>query len=463
MISPNLINKILQTALDSGGDFAEVFVEDKYNTNITVNNETIDNGIVAKDYGIGIRVFSKNNYVYTYSSNDSEENLLKITKEVCKAFNNMEINNTSNSFTELSQMEKSIVEAQKHFSKTLYKQKLDVINQVISSGKAYDDSVKRMIVRYLDQEQHIIIANTEGIYKEDIRFKTRMIASAFAEKNGELQSGYIGPGAAKGFEFYDEIDLNYYGREAARSACVMAGAKYCPAGQMAVVVDNGFGGLMFHEACGHSLEASSVAKGNSEFSGKLGQKVASDILTLVDDGSIDKAWGSLNIDDEGTKTQKNILIENGILKGYMIDKLNSRIMNMAPTGSGRRESYKYAPTSRMTNTYIEAGKHSRDEIITNTGKGLFVKSINAGSVNPLTGEFNFSVSEAYLIENGKLTDPVKGATLIGTGGSILKLVDMVGDNLSIGQGYCYAASGALFIGAGQPTVRISNMTVGGRK
>ena len=441
----------------NGGDFAEVFVEDKYNTNIIVNNDVIDNGIVAKDYGIGIRVFSKNNYVYTYSSNDSEDNLLKMTKEACRALNKT----NSNIFSPISELTKNVVDVKKYFSKTNYKQKLDVINQTISAGKAYDSSVKRMVVKYLDQEQHVIIANTEGVYKEDNRFKTRMVISAYAEKDGDLQSGYIGPGAAKGFEFYDEIDLDYYGKEAARSACAMAGAKYCPAGQMAVVVDNGFGGLMFHEACGHSLEASSVAKGNSEFSGKLGQKVASDILTLIDDGSIDNAWGSLYIDDEGTKTKKNILIENGILKGYMIDKLNSRIMNMAPTGSGRRESYKYAPTSRMSNTYIEAGKHSKDEIIANTEKGLFVKSINAGSVNPLTGEFNFSVSEAYLIENGKLKEPVKGATLIGTGGNILKLVDMVGDNLSIGQGYCYAGSGALFIGAGQPTVRISNMTVGG--
>lgn len=459
MIGADLINKILQTALENGGDFAEVFVEDKYNTNITVNNDVVDNGIVAKDYGIGIRVFSKNNYVYTYSSNDSEENLIKITKEACKAFEK----SSPISLNKVSELTRSSIAIEKYFSKTNYKRKLDIINQTINAGKSYDDAIKRMSVRYLDQEQHVIIANTEGVYKEDNRYKTRMIISAYAEKNGNLQSGYIGPGAAKGIEFYDEIDLDYYGREAARSACAMVGARYCPAGQMAVVVDNGFGGLMFHEACGHSLEASSVAKGNSEFSGKLGQKVASDILTLVDDGSIDKAWGSLYFDDEGTKTQRNVLIENGILKGYMIDKLNSRIMNMAPTGSGRRESYKYSPTSRMSNTYIEAGKHSKDEIIANTEKGLFVKSINAGSVNPLTGEFNFSVMEAYLIENGKLAEPVKGATLIGTGGSILKLVDMVGDNLSIGQGYCYAGSGALFIGAGQPTVRISNMTVGGRK
>lgn len=459
MIGQNLINKILQAALMYGGDFAEVFVEDKYNTNIIVNNDVVDNGIVAKDYGIGIRVFSKNNYIYTYSSNDSEDNLLKMTKEACKTLNKT----NANSFSPITELTKSGVDAQRYFSKINYKHKLDVIKKTISAGKAYDNSIKRMAVRYLDQQQNVIIANTEGVYKEDNRFKTRMIITAFAEKNGDLQSGYIGPGAAKGFEFYDEIDLDYYGREAARSACAMAGAKYCPAGQMSVVVDNGFGGLMFHEACGHSLEASSVAKGNSEFSGKLGQKVASDILTLIDDGSIEMAWGSQYFDDEGTKTKKNVLIENGILKSYMIDKLNSRIMNMAPTGSGRRESYKFAPTSRMSNTYIEAGKHSRDEIISSTEKGLFVKSINAGSVNPLTGEFNFSVSEAYLIENGKLTEPVKGATLIGTGGNILKLVDMVGDNLSIGQGYCYAASGALFIGAGQPTVRISNMTVGGMR
>lgn len=459
MIGPNLINKILQIALINGGDFAEVFVEDKYNTNIIVNNDVIDNGIVAKDYGIGIRVFSKNNYVYTYSSNDSEDNLLKMTKEACKAFNKTNVN----TFSPIAELTKSAINVQKYFSKTNYKQKIDAINQTISAGKTYDSAVKRMVVKYLDQEQHVIIANTEGLYKEDNRFKTRMIITAYAEKDEDLQSGYIGPGAAKGFEFYDEIDLDYYGREAARSACAMAGAKYCPAGQMAVIVDNGFGGLMFHEACGHSLEASSVAKGNSEFSGRLGQKVASDILTLIDDGSIDKAWGSQYIDDEGTKTKRNILIENGILKGYMVDKLNSRIMSMAPTGSGRRESYKYAPTSRMSNTYIEAGKHTRDEIIANTEKGLFVKSINAGSVNPLTGEFNFSVSEAYIIENGKMKEPVKGATLIGTGGNILKLVDMVGDNLSIGQGYCYAGSGALFIGAGQPTVRISNMTVGGMR
>ena len=320
-----------------------------------------------------------------------------------------------------------------------------------------------MTVNYLDQEQNVLIANTEGVFVEDRRVRTRMLIIATAEHNGQMETGYIGPGALMGTEFYEQINIEDYAREAARNAKVMASADYCPSGNMPVVVDNGFGGLMFHEACGHSLEASSVSKGISVFSDKIGEKIASDVVTLVDDGSISNSWGSLGIDDEGMTTQKNILIENGILKGYMIDKLNGRRMNMASTGSARRQSYRFAPTSRMTNTYIDSGTSSKEDIISNTENGLFAKYISAGSVNPATGDFNFSLSEAYLIENGKITKPVKGATLIGNGSKMLKDVDMVGNNLEIGQGYCYAESGALFIGAGQPTIRVKTMTVGGRE
>ena len=459
MISREIINKILETAIDCGGDFAEVFIEDKYNTTIVKENDKVENGTVARDYGVGIRVMKGTNSVYTYSSNDTEENLIKITKEVCSL-----LKKEGNIICKpVSELENSLLCAEKYFSKISYSQKINLINQVIAAGKNYDTKVKRMWVRYLDQEQNVIIANSEGLYREDNRNKTRMLITAYAEKDGDMQSGYIGPGAAKGFEFYDEIDVDAYGREAARSACAMAGADYCRAGQMSVVVDNGFGGLMFHEACGHSLEASCVAKGNSEFSGKLGEKVASDVVTLIDDGSIPNTWGGLRIDDEGNDTRKNVLIENGVLKGYMIDRLSGRIMGMEANGSGRRESYRFAPTSRMSNTYIAPGNSTKEDIIAQTEQGLFVKSISAGSVTPLTGDFNFAVAEAYEIVNGKLGKPVKGATLIGKGGEVLKKVDRVADNLRIDQGYCYAKSGALFIGAGQPTVRISNMTVGGIK
>ena len=232
---------------------------------------------------------------------------------------------------------------------------------------------------------------------------------------------------------------------------------------MPVIIDNGFGGVIFHEACGHGLEATSVAKGNSVFAGKIGQMIASPVVSAVDDGTIPNEWGTINIDDEGTPSRRNLLIENGILKGYMIDKLNGRRMGMASTGSGRRESYKYAPTSRMTNTFILNGKSSLDEMISSVEKGIYAKYMGGGSVNPATGNFNFAVMEGYLIENGKITSPVRGATLIGSGSEILKKIEMVGNNLAYGQGMCGSVSGSICTIVGQPAVKVSEITVGGRK
>jgi len=242
----------------------------------------------------------------------------------------------------------------------------------------------------------------------------------------------------------------------------MLHADPCPAGKMPVAIDNGFGGVIFHEACGHSLEATSVAKGNSVFAGKLGQKIASDKVTAIDDGTMPNLWGSLNIDDEGMPTRRKVLIEKGILKGYMIDKLNSRRMNMEPTGSSRRESYKYAPTSRMTNTFIAAGEYSNEAIIGSISNGLYAKKMGGGSVNPVTGEFNFAVMEGYLIKNGKIDKPVRGATLIGKGHEVLMNIDMVGRDMQQAQGMCGSVSGSVPTNVGQPMIRVSEITVGGR-
>lgn len=389
----------------------------------------------------------------------SKENLIAITKRITKTLKKRQEDISIN-------FDKNIVPNFHKYeilpSKVDFAKKIELTKRAYNAGKAYDECISQMTVNYLDKEQNVLIANTDGVFVEDKRVKTRMLIVAAAEHNGQIETGYIGPGALMGTEFYGLINIEDYAREAARNAKTMAFADYCPSGNMPVVVDSGFGGLVFHEACGHSLEASSVAKGLSVFSDRIGEKIASDFVTLIDDGSIPNAWGSLGVDDEGTKTKKNTLIEKGILKGYMIDRLNARRMNMEPTGSARRESYRFAPTSRMTNTYIDSGVSTKEEIISNTENGLFAKNISAGSVNPATGDFNFSLSEAYLIENGKITKPVKGATLIGNGNQMLKDVDMVGDNMSIGQGYCYAGSGALFIGAGQPTLRVKTMTVGGR-
>lgn len=265
-----------------------------------------------------------------------------------------------------------------------------------------------------------------------------------------------------GIEMFDTISPEKCGLDASQMAITMLNAKPCPSGKMTVAIENGFGGVIFHEACGHALEASSVSKNLSVFSNKLGEKIASSKVTAIDDGTIKNAWGSINIDDEGNPSEKKVLIENGILKSYMIDYLNGKRMGVKANGSSRRESYKFAPTSRMTNTYIAAGEDESSDIIASIDNGLYAKRMGGGSVNPITGEFNFSVLEGYLVKNGKIKEPVRGASLIGKSTEILNNIDMVGKNLSLGSGTCGAASGNIPTNVGQPLIRVSEITVGGR-
>ena len=272
---------------------------------------------------------------------------------------------------------------------------------------------------------------------------------------------YIFPVAGKGLEFFEEVTPEETGREAARIALVNLQAKDCPSGKMTVIIDNAFGGVIFHEACGHALEASSVAKNQSVFAGKLGTQIAASCVTAVDDGTIPNAWGSQNIDDEGNFQKKRVLIKDGILTSYMIDRLNGRRMGMESTSSSRRQSYRYEPTSRMSNTFICEGTSSFDELFEGVEKGLYAKKMGGGSVNPQTGEFNFAVKEGYMIENGKITYPVKGASLIGNGRDILMNIDRVCSNLERGQGMCGSSSGSIPTDVGQPAIRVTSITVGG--
>ena len=265
-----------------------------------------------------------------------------------------------------------------------------------------------------------------------------------------------------GFEFFNLKDPRAAGERAARIADRMVKAEYAPAGKMPVIISNEFGGVIFHEACGHALEATGVAKGASVFAGKLGQKIANECVSAVDDPTIHNAWGSANVDDEGTPTRRNLLIDRGILKSYMIDRLGALKMEMEPTGSARRQDYTYAPTSRMSNTFLLPGEYYPEEIIAATDYGLYAKSLGGGSVMPSTGEFNFAVMEGYMIENGRITKPVRGATLIGKGNEVLTKIDMVGNDLARGQGMCGSISGSIPADVGQPTVRVSELIVGGR-
>ncbi|KNF08126.1 hypothetical protein CLPU_9c00220 [Gottschalkia purinilytica] len=460
MLNKSLIEDIINTALSTGGDFAEIFVEDRYNTSLLLIGGKIENAMTGRDYGVGIRIFKGFNSIYVYTNNSNRDNLLKIAKEGAMAIKG----NKKDLVLDFTDYRVSNNHLIKIMPSTVDKsRKVDLMKKAYHAAKNYDDIISQVTVSYGDYEQNVLIANSEGLYVEDKRVRTRAGISSVASKDGEMQTGFFGPGAHMGFEFYDIIDIEKYARESSRIAKTMVYAEQCPSGKIPVIIDNGFGGVIFHEACGHGLEASSVAKGLSVFSGKIGEKVASDLVTAIDDGTIPNAWGSQNIDDEGTKTRKNVLIENGILKGYMVDKLNGMKMNAEPTGSSRRQSYKFAPTSRMTNTYIANGKSTKEEIISNTEYGLYAKYMGGGSVNTTTGDFNFAVMEGYIVRNGKIEKPVRGATLIGNGLDVLKKIDMVGNNVDHGQGMCGASSGSIPTNVGQPIIRVESMTVGGRK
>lgn len=460
MLEKSLVEKILNEALSTGGDFAEIFVEKKNNCGLFMIDGKIESSLSGRDFGIGIRIFKDLYSVYGYTNDMTEENLLKTARKIAEAVKGIRADITINL---LKQDIKNYNKIEIYPETVLKKNKIDVMRRGYIAAKEYDSEISQVRVSYSDSKQNILVANSEGIWAEDERVRGRIRIESVASNGTEMQTGSMGPGASKGFEFFEKMDVESYGREASRIAKTILHADYSPSGKMPVIIDNGFGGVIFHEACGHGLEATSVAKGNSVFAGKIGQMIASPVVSAVDDGTIPNEWGTINIDDEGTPSRRNLLIENGILKGYMIDKLNGRRMGMASTGSGRRESYKYAPTSRMTNTFILNGKSSLDEMISSVEKGIYAKYMGGGSVNPATGNFNFAVMEGYLIENGKITSPVRGATLIGSGSEILKKIEMVGNNLAYGQGMCGSVSGSLCTNVGQPAVKVSEITVGGRK
>ena len=462
MLNKALIEDVLQAALETGGDFSEVFVEDRFTNQMVLQNSRLEKNLSGREFGVGIRVFHGLQSVYAYTNDSSREGLLKAARTAAKAIQGKKDGKTTiipllkESVPTLHPIKIMPHEAEKS-------RKLAVMRNANEIMRNYDPEIVQAIIRLIDEEQNVLIANSEGKFVEDQRVRSRMSMVSVASDGADMQTGYHGPGAYQGFEFIENLDLNHYAKESARMAKTMLHAAPAPSGKFPVIIDNEFGGVIFHEACGHSLEASSVAKNASVFANKLGEKVASDLVTYIDDGTLENEWGSINIDDEGEKSRKNVLIENGILKGYMIDKLNGRRMGMETTGSSRRESYRFAPTSRMTNTYIAPGKSTPEEIIADTEYGIYAKYMGGGSVNPGTGDFNFAVDEAYLVKNGKIEKPIRGATLIGNGAKTILNIDRVGNNLGHGAGMCGASSGSLPVNVGQPMVRVSEITVGGKE
>lgn len=461
MLKQDVAQKVLEKAVSTGGDFGEIFLEDRLNHQVQMRSSRAILINSGRLHGAGIRVFQGTSAVYVYTNDTTPQGLLACAEQAAQA---VKAQGKCRPIPLAWREAPNAHPVAQRPDAVKTQLKIEKLRQADRAARSASPEISQVSLRYQDSVQRVWIANTEGLFTGDTRVYTRLGCSAVASSASENQMGFEGPGAMMGFEIFDRwLDPEAAGRAAAQTAVTMLHAPVCPAGIMPVVIDNGFGGVIFHEACGHSLEATAVAFGNSEFCGKLGQQVAADCVSAVDDGTLPNEWGSLNIDDEGMPTSRLVLIEKGILKNYMIDKLGGLRMKMAPTGSSRRESYAYAPTSRMRNTFILPGEDDEEEMIRTMGNGLYARKMGGGSVNPATGEFNFAVAEGYLVKNGKIDTPVRGASLIGRGSQVLLEIDRVGRQMRMAQGMCGSASGSVPTNVGQPMIRVSSLTVGGRK
>ena len=459
MLKRTIVENIFSAALGNGADFVELYMEETQRNAINMINGRIENALSATDYGLGLRLFYQQRAIYTYTNDTSEKNLVKRAREAAAALKGDRVHLPLQRQPYSPPSPNQILIMPDTISK---RRKAERLFTATAAAQEYSQKITQTRASYVDVKKDVFIANTLGIWAQEERIRSRFTIEAIASSAQEKQSGSLSPGGSEGFELFKRIRVEDCAQEAARIAVTMLDAKNCPSGRMPVVIDNGFGGVIFHEACGHGLEATAVARNASVFAGKLGQQIASPLVTAIDDGTIPNGWGSAAMDDEGTPSQRNVLIENGILKSYLVDSLNGRRMQAEVTGSARRQNYRFAPTSRMTNTFIANGTSTREEIIANTPYGLYAKKMGGGSVDPATGAFNFAVLEGYLIRNGKIAEPVRGATLIGKGSEVLQRIDMVANNLERAQGMCGSMSGSIPTDVGQPTIRVSEMIVGGR-
>lgn len=460
LLDKNIAQLVLDHALSRGADFAEIFVEKTNIQRATVLGQKVHEIGGGIDFGLGVRMIYGHRVLYGYTNIPTSEELMRIVSLISERekstrkheFLNFTLKPTVDIHPVVTPLGSSIE----------LDSKISYLHDIDKAARSVSDSINQVTASSLEKKQQVEIFNTEGLQSFDTRNYIRIVASSIAEKNGEQSEGYEGPGALAGFEFTKSVSAKDLGEKVANQALIKLGADPCPAGKMPVIIDNGFGGVIFHEACGHLLETTSVQKKASVFWDKMDQQIANPVVSAVDDGTIKNEWGSINIDDEGMETKKTQLIKDGMLTSFLVDKIGSMRTGYERTGSGRRQSYRFAPASRMRNTFIEAGDSSLEEMVASIDKGIYCKKMGGGSVQPGTGEFNFAAQESYLIENGKITRPLKSATLIGTGPEVLQKISMVGNNFELAAGMCGSVSGAVPTTVGQPALKIDEILVGGQ-
>ena len=454
----NEFEEYINLAVSTGADFAEIYYEDAKYKVYRLNDSKLDTIDTNYEKGIGIRIVSNNESYYTSTSVLTKENITNQIKKLLKSVSKKEKRIVK--LTNLVDKRKKV--KIQHDDYPINKKK-EFLYTVDKTAREVSDLIVQVSTGIVETDKEFIIANSDGKFVTSNYILTRLTATIYAEKDGEKQEEFVDLGKSIGYEIMDDFNIKEKITNAANNAVEKLDAKDFKGGELPVILAPGFGAVIFHEACGHGLEATSVAPHLSVFSDDLNKKVASEKVTLIDDGTIKDAWGSSIIDDEGEETHKNVLIEKGILKKYLVDKNNEKQMNMKSNGCGRRQDYKYPTTSRMSNTFLAPGTDKIEDMIKSIDLGVYCLKMSGGSVNPATGDFNFAVSTARLIENGKVKHQLKGITLIGNSKDILKNVEMVSDDLEISAGYCGSKSGTIPVTVGQPTIKVSKILVGGKE
>ena len=456
------LQSYLSEAMSAGGEYADLYFEYLATSSISIDESIIKSATQGVSLGVGIRVLSGERTGYAYSDDLSPEKIRHAAKvAACIAKGPAKVDKAG--FQEARK--RNLYPVLTAPTETSLAERVALVNRADAAARAYDPRVFQVQASFVDNLRHVMVATSDGALSFDRQPMARINVTALArDGNGVPQRAFHGGGGRVGMEFFqNEHSPENFAKEAARQAIVQLQASPAPAGEMTVVLGPGWPGILLHEAVGHGLEADFNRKGVSAFSNRIGQQVASPLCTVIDDGTLQNRRGSLNVDDEGVATQKNVLIENGVLKGYLSDKLSSRLLKTGVTGNGRRESYQHIPMPRMTNTYMLAGESDPADIVRSVPRGLYCASFAGGQVDITSGNFVFSASESYLIEDGKITRPLRGATLIGNGPEALKFVSMVGNDLKLdeGVGICGKEGQSVPVGVGIPTIKVDRMTVGG--
>lgn len=458
LIEPDVVERVLASALRRGGEFAEVFAEDRRATSAVLDDGRVEELSTGRDRGAGVRVVVGETTGYAHTADLSDGGLLAAAEAAAAVARQAGASRSIALSAVVQARRGEMAIAPERVSKD---RKIDLLRRADHGARAAGSAVSQVSASYGDSRRRVLVANSDGLLAADDQVRTRFSVSCVAVGDAGMQTGFETAAFTLGFELFDDVDVDEVAGIAARRALSKLTARPAPSGEVPVVLASGSGGILFHEACGHGLEADHIVKEASVYVGQVGRQVASPLVTLIDDATVGSEWGTFGVDDEGRPAQRNVLIENGVLTDYLWDFMRARKEGRLSSGNGRRQSYRHLPMVRMTNTFLVNGTEDPAEVLAQTPSGVYVAKLGGGQVNTATGDFVFGTTEAYLIEGGQITEPLRDANLIGNGPDVLRRIDAVADDFAMGPGTCGKDGQSVPVGCGQPTLRITGVTIGG--